>query len=166
MSTFNRIITSTLIACVCVASSMHTTPASANPNVNRDLKTALDRAGLNYSITENGDITLVYNLNGGRQQTVFILSESENLGNSMKTRRIFSSIPTFENGISQETKKQLLQHSNQKRIGSWIALSPKQFTFVAKVDANLSPEDLKTVTNWVAIVGDEMEQKLFGTDSY
>lgn len=70
MSTLSRVLSSTLIALVCLASSIQT--ASANPKADQDLKNALDRAGLNYSITERGDFKLVYNLDGGREHTVYI----------------------------------------------------------------------------------------------
>jgi hypothetical protein len=164
MPALNRIITSTLVACACLASSIQTAPASANPNVDQNLKSALDRAGLNYSIVENKYFKLTFNFNSGRKHTAFIESATSDFNKSTKVRRIFSVIPEFENDVSQETKKQLLQNSNQKRIGSWIAISPRAYSFIAKVDANLSPEDLKRMTDWVAAVGDEMEQKLFERD--
>jgi hypothetical protein len=169
MPMFNRLISSTLIACVCLVSSIQASPAQANPKVDQAIKKALDQASLTYSITEKGDFRVVYALNSGRKHTVVIDSLTSDLktsdpNKSMRIRRVYSFIPPFENGISQETKKQLLQDSNQKKIGSWTSNKPNEFTFTAKVDANLTPEDLKVITTWVAMIGDEMEQKLFGED--
>jgi hypothetical protein len=162
------------INATCVAIALTTTavalPAQANSAADQTLKASLDRAKLNYSITEGGNFRLHYTLNNGRKAVVIINSSTDSLRNSStKIRRIYSiGMPYAGASVPLDIKKQLLQNSNTKHIGSWTTWKHDDHIdigFVAKVDAEMSPDDLRQVASWVAETADAMEQKLFDVDN-
>ena len=153
-----------MLAC-CALLAMGTGAASAGtPDASVGKK--LDAQKLKYEVDGDGDYKLLFEVEGGRSQVVWVGSPVETLG-GMRIREVFSVAgsmpkPKAENDITTQavlTSGAMLKSATQK-LGGWV-LKPNGeesgFYYVAQVPADLGGEDLDTVARMVAKSADEFE---------
>jgi hypothetical protein len=135
---------------------------------NPQIKKVIEKAGLKYTVDKDGDFKLVFSVEEGRTQVVFISSATEEMGGETIVE-IWS--PAYKNSaITSETLALLLKDSGQKKIGAWEVISSDTQVFAlfkAKVPMSaLSPAFLQTVCEGVVTTADAMEKSLLGSDDF
>ncbi|NJM46922.1 MAG: hypothetical protein HC860_12830 [Alkalinema sp. RU_4_3] len=174
---FYRLISTAVVAAMTLSALAFVPPAQADSSDSRNLKNVMDKTGIPYKLIE-GHAAMKYAIpnSNGRSQYVLVKSEPHSLipsgSKQAKTFRIITSpirSGQFE-PLSLAVKQQLLQDSNVRIIGNWQNVRAEDGTddalvFVAKVDTDLSPQDLAQAIQWTATAADAMEQKLFDQDN-
>ncbi len=136
--------------------------AAGDPRLTKQL----DRMGIHYKITDSGNYSISYDLEGGRTQTVYIMGKTETYQNT-EIRELWSRAGTFDGVPSAEVMQKLLEESGQKVIGFWsIEKSNEGYIayFSVKVPVYLRDSDLSALLELTANVADEKEAELFNSD--
>ncbi len=132
------------------------------------IKELLRKAQLEYEI-EDGIFRLVVDVGEDRSQLVFINSQTKEIGGE-EIVEIWSPAYTETPNQQERLALHLLIASENKEIGAWQAyLSDAQvtFIFVAKVPLSaLTPSFLEAICEYVAIIADEVEERLTGEDEF
>jgi hypothetical protein len=127
----------------------------------------LDRAELKYETTGSGNFSIVQELEGGREQTVYIMSKTETYG-ALEIREIWTNAGSFEEEPSPESMMELLGDNDIEKIGAWNLEASDDGSYLAyfaiKVPVYLRDKDFLDMLEFAATVGDEMEAKLFDAD--
>lgn len=129
----------------------------------------LDRLCLEYSIDEDADYSLILELKPDRTQNVFIRSHVAEI-QTYRTRYVFSVALEFGGPIPPEMAVALLRYNHSVRCGAWM-WHPKPegrtvVVFSAGVPADVAAEALGSVIKYVALVADDLEEQLYGTDEF
>ncbi|QIL21110.1 hypothetical protein [Thermomonas sp. HDW16] len=143
-----------------VAGNLH----AASPDASVGKK--LDATGLKYEVDGDGDYKLLFAVDGGRSQIVWVRTPTEALG-GMRIREVLSiggkmSKPQTEEELTAQavlTSGAMLKSGNQK-LGGWVLKTSGDdsvFYYVAQVPADISAEDLQAVTQVVAKSADAFE---------
>ena len=154
-----RAIVLAMLACVATLYS----EGKADPRVAK----ALDRLGLKYSATSEGNYSLVYDLDGGRRQTVYIMSRTEKY-DGLEIREIWSNAGTLCDKPSYAEMLKLLEDNNTEKMGAWSLEADDDGCYLAyfaiRVPIDMKDSDLSSMMEFAAAVADEMEASLFGPD--
>ena len=130
---------------------------------------ALDNLGFNYEIEESGVIKVGMRFDGDRTQVAYISSTTSTLG-EMEIRTIASPANMSEGALPSEMANQLLKDNANKKLGAWqtVELQDQRHLtiFTAKIEANSSPEQLRSALYAVLTTADEMEAELNGGDRF
>ena len=129
----------------------------------------LDRLGLEYSIDDDSDYSLTLEPKPDRTQNVFIRSHVAEI-QTYRTRDVFSVALEFEGSIPPEMAVALLRYNHSVRCGAWM-WHPKPegktaVVFSASIPADAPAEPLGSVIKYVALVADDLEEQLYGTDNF
>lgn len=134
----------------------------ADPLVEGQLK-ALDYS---YEIDEDGDFKLVFDLEDGRSQLVFVRSPVEEYG-TLRVREIWS--PGFAvegDDFPAVVANRLLAESNDAKIGSWVKQGGTAM-FVVKIDAAAPADQLADALSAAVHTADALEEELtLGKDEF
>jgi hypothetical protein len=135
------------------------------------IKAVLDKAGLKYEITTDGDFKVVMRFDDTRTQLILINSSTERLNETnMEIREIYSVAYRANGIIPAEVANQLMKDSQKRKIGAWEIIGLKNGTsmavFDAKVNADISSENLEKVIRLVGIRADVMEKELTTQDNF
>jgi len=135
-----------------------------DPRVQKMLET-LD---LKYSIDEDGDFKVSFQLEDDRSQLAFINSDTETISD-FEVREIWSVAHIAEGFLDASTANYLLLANNNLKIGSWrlkeIGKSSFAVTFCIQVSANTDPESLLDALLLTLRTADEMELQFTGEDN-
>ncbi len=136
---------------------------------NKKIEKLLKKAQLHYSVDNDGDFKLVFDVGEGRSQVLFINSRTEEMG-GQEIVEIWS--PAYKGTPNQQGNfgLDLLLASSNKKIGAWQALQADNqviFVFIAKVPLSaLTPSFLRAACAGVAATADEVENQLTQADKF
>lgn len=136
--------------------------ADADPAIGRQL-TGL---GYTYEVDRDGDYQMVFDMDDGRTQLVYVRSAIENYG-SLSLREIWSPGFQIKNGdFPAAVANRLLVESNKAIAGSWVRQGETAM-YVVKIDANASADQLSDAIDAAIKTADKLEQELtLGADEF
>lgn len=165
----NRMIA---LACMLLAAGAANAGNSPDATVGRKL----DKLGLKYEVDADGDYKLLFEVDGGRSQIVWVRSPIETLG-GMRIREVLSisgkspkPSNTDEMTDAATAATAALLASNRQKLGGWVLKGSddsQAFYYVAQIPADLGPDDLDLVVRSVAKDADGFEamlEVLYGLD--
>lgn len=133
------------------------------------VKQALDSLGLNYEVEDSGAIKVGMRFDDQRTQVAYIASSTSALGD-MEIREIVSPANLTDGMLSADMANQLLKDNSSKKLGAWQTVELKEgrhvTLFTAQIDANSSPEQLRSALYAVLNTADTMEEDLTGGDRF
>ena len=137
--------------------------SKADPRIAKQL----DKLGMTYTTTKSGNYSVVYDRDGGRKQTVYIMSKTETYG-ALEIREIWSNAGSFDAEPEAETMLELLTENDTEKIGAWNVEASDDGTYLAyfsiKAPVYLRDKDLSSALEFASTVADKMEAKLFDRD--
>ncbi len=156
-----------------IAFSLPSVAQLGDDEINYDtrVKNALEEADLKYSIADNGNFKLVFELDGKRTQLVIIKSGTFEYG-GMEIREIISIAAKSDNKkfFKRDLLFDVLERNETYKLGAWQidgGEAPYFLEFSIKVSANANPDVLKQVLFLASKVADELEEELSGdADEY
>lgn len=128
----------------------------------------LDEAGLKWKIDDDGDFRLHNEVEDGRSQLIWILSNTSDL-RSLEIREIWSIAFKSKEPFSAETCRRLLTENGETKVGSWqMRKMGDEYVavFSAQIAANTDAETLVTVIDAVSQTADNLESELTGKDDW
>ncbi|KGQ19052.1 hypothetical protein LF41_144 [Lysobacter dokdonensis DS-58] len=134
-------------------------PAKATPDP--ALKAQLERLGMKYEVSGDGDYSVVfkYTDDGDRTQLVFVRSAVETYG-SHKIREVWAPAYKSPNGTIPETvANRLLEASDDLKLGAW-SKSDGYALFVVKIPADAGDDALDDALQLAGVTADDMENEL------
>jgi hypothetical protein len=145
------------------------TTASASAQDSR-VRSALDNAGLKYTITDNGNFKIPFDMGNGRTQVVIVNSKTYEFGGA-EIREIFSvaAIVSSKSAFTQNNLFRLLELNETYKIGAWQihgGESPYILQFAIRAGANTSSSILADLIKLAATTADDMEQRLTDEDKH
>jgi len=139
------------LACLAAFPALAAAPDAA-------IKAQLDSQDVHYKVDGDGDFEIVYDLDSGRTQRVWIRSSTDAYG-SLKVREIWS--PGYKlNGapLPPKVAQRLLESSNNLILGGWTV--QKEFAMlVVKIPVSSTPTQLRDATEFAADVADKLEKE-------
>jgi len=127
----------------------------------------LDRLGWQYKTTGSGNYSIVKDLDGGRSQTVYLMSKTESYG-GLEIREIWSNAGSMEEQPSQDQLMELLADNNTQKMGAWSVEASDDGSYLVyfsiKVPVYIKDKDLADIIDFAATVADEREERLFDAD--
>jgi hypothetical protein len=154
---------------LCLSAALAITGACLFAEGDADARVAkqLDRLGLQYKTTSSGNFSLDKDLDGGRTQTVYLMSKTETYG-GLEIREIWSNAGSMEEKPSDDQMMELLEDNNTEKLGAWSVEASDDGSYLIyfsiKVPVYLKDKDLSDAIDFAATVADEREAKLFDTD--
>ncbi len=148
----------------------HLQPAQAGAADPR-VKTALDKAGMKYELTDDGDYKVTLEFDDNRSQVVLINSNTEKLNDTnMEVREIYAVGYKATGSLTGEIANTMLKDSQKRKIGAWelvgLAGGKLLAVFNAKVNIDTSADNLAKIIQQVAIRADNMEKELTNKDDF
>jgi hypothetical protein len=145
------------------------TTASASAQDSR-VRSALDNAGLKYTITDNGNFKIPFDMGNGRTQVVIVNSKTYEFGGA-EIREIFSvaAIVSSKSAFTQNNLFKLLELNETYKIGAWQihgGESPYILQFAIRAGANTSSSILADLIKLAAKTADDMEERLTEEDKH
>jgi hypothetical protein len=141
---------------------------AADGNADARVAKQLDRLGIEYTTTDSNNFSIDRDLDGGRKQTVYIMSKTETYG-GLEIREVWSNAGNFAAVPTADQMKQLLDDNATEKIGAWSIEAADDDSYLAyfsiKIPSYLRDKDLADVIDFAASVADEMKKKLFDTDT-
>lgn len=147
------------------------TPALADtPGSTADSRVAklLQDAALTYSVDEDGDFRLIYDLPNGRSQLVWVASRTSRL-QTVEVRDVWSVADRSVGQVSPDVANQLLLDNATQALGAWqVQRSGDEYliVFSAQVAADTAAPTLVETLDAVMRVADELERQLTGGDRF
>jgi hypothetical protein len=135
----------------------------ADPRVAKQL----DKIGIEYSTTKSNNYSIAQDLDGGRKQTVYIMSKTQTIG-GLEVREIWSNAGSFTAEPTSDQMLTLLSDNNAQDMGAWTIEASDDGSYLAyfsiKVPTYIRDKDLSDVIDLAATAADAMELKLFNAD--
>lgn len=151
-----------LTALALLALSTSALAAEADPSIARQL----DQLNYTYEVDADGDYQMVFDLDEGRTQLVYVRSAIENYG-SLSVREIWS--PGFQvksGDFPVAVANRLLADSNKAIAGGWVRQGETAM-FVVKIDAKATTDQLSDAIDAAIKTADKLEQELtLGADEF
>lgn len=130
------------------------------------IRSALNQLDLKYKVTDLGNFRMVFSLDEGRTQLVFINSKTETY-HGLEIREVWAPAYKSENPFSAAVANRLLTDSDENKIGAWAVYRDNDNAYVAKyvakIDAGADPQSLQAVITAVIKCADAMEKELTGS---
>ncbi len=131
------------------------------------VRRALRNAGVNFAVDNNNDFRITWKVGDrGRTQLAFVNSSTESWAGG-EWRDVYA-YGYKGKALEQEKLVELLKFNSTRKIGAWDLLVDNSGTWYLRhrivLPANASGEELSSASQAVAVVADELEQKLLGTD--
>ena len=140
--------------------------AAQAAEADRSIGRQLDSLGYNHEIDADGDYQMVFDMDDGRSQLVYVRSAIENYG-SLSVREIWSPGFRIKGGdFPAAVANRLLVDSNTAKIGSWVRQGDIAM-YVVKIDSNASADQLSDAIDAAIKTADKLEQELtLGADEF
>lgn len=161
--------TKTTLAVCCLLMAAGAPGAARAGNADASVGKKLDALGLKYEVDADGDYKLLFEVENGRSQIVWVRSPVETLGN-MRIREVLSIAgkspkPRNDEEVASAAvvATAALLDASKKKLGGWVlkgADDTQAFYYVAQIPADASGDDLKSVVVSVAKSTDGFEQLL------
>ena len=143
--------------------------AMAAPKSDARVKAALDALKMPYEVSESGSFRVIYKREDGRDQLVVISASTEKY-DKMEIREIWTIGYEAPGVLEPAVARRLLEASEGYKLGAWSVVKSDnggvRAALSAKVNANLSKEDLASVIEAVGESGDDMELELTEKDAF
>ncbi|HZH44526.1 MAG TPA: hypothetical protein VEY50_10640 [Lysobacter sp.] len=156
-----HLLTASLLATLCLA-PVAATAAEPDPLIGRQLKSL----EYDYEIDEDGDYKLLFELDGGRTQLVFVRSSVETFG-THRIREIWS--PGYESkgkSFPADVANRLLTDSHESKLGAWVK-QEQYAVFVVKISADADAKELDDAIEAAFRTADQLESELSpGKDAF
>lgn len=134
-------------------------PATAAVSNDAALGERLRALGLKPELDADGDYRLLFGLDGGRQQVVYVRSHTEAFG-QLRIREIWS--PAYQASgdvLPGEIANRLLQDGQENILGAWVRQDGTAI-YVTRVPADLSGPALSDAIEATTRAADAMEAEL------
>lgn len=159
--------TALLMTAALFLAALGTAGAQAAAKASADIAQQLDRLGLKYTVTKSGNYSIVYDLDGGRTQTVYVMGKTDKVG-ATEIRELWSRAGTMDSAPTEEEMQKLLEESGGAKVGFWALEETDNggFTiyFSVKVPVYLNDSDLAALLQFAADTADQKEEELFNAD--
>lgn len=136
------------------------------PAGDRRVAPLLDKAGIDYSIDDDGDYKIILDVGDGRTQLLYVISNTNQVDN-MEIREVWSFSVIKEDGLTYEELDRMLRENARLKLGCWqvVTNSGKDVAlFCVQMDANSNSETLGNIVRYVASKADALEKDILGTD--
>jgi hypothetical protein len=145
-------------------------PANAAEQEDARVRATLEKAGVEFTVTDDKTFKVIVKLKDGRTQVVLIDSETSKIkGTNMEFREVYALAYKVEGSLPAKLSNKMMKQSHDKKIGAWEIIEGSGSSlavFTAKVDAELNETNLVKIINSVGLVADTMEQEISGKDEY
>jgi hypothetical protein len=121
------------------------------------VKAALDAQKLKYEIDKDGDFRVIFDLDEGRSQLVWIRSPVNSYG-ALKVREVWSAGYKTDDPLSAQQANRLLDRSHDLILGGWTR-EKGYAMLVVKIPANASAQQLRDAAEYAADVADNIEKE-------
>jgi hypothetical protein len=132
------------------------------------VKRHLDAKDTPYKIDDDNDFAVTVDMGDGRTHQVYVISDTNAVGN-LRVREIWATgyQSPDKRTIPVGVANRLLEHSHEVILGSWVKQGQGTATFVIKVPADASADDLDRAIDTAASTADKMELEFTGeTDEF
>lgn len=132
------------------------------------VRRALKNAGINFTVDNSNDFRMTWKVGDeGRTQLAVVNSNTENWAGG-EWRDVYA-FGYKGKPLEQEKLVELLRFNSTRKIGAWELIVDDAGTWFLRhrvvLPADASSEELSSASQVVAVVADELEQKLLGTDN-
>ncbi|MCF7220329.1 YbjN domain-containing protein [Marilutibacter chinensis] len=145
----SALLATTLLSCAALfGSTAHAQDAA--------IKRQLDALGHDYEIDDDGDYKMTFEVDDGRTQLVFVISNVETYG-SHRVREVWA--PAYraeESDFPALVANRLLQETMENKLGAW-AKQDDMAVYVVKISADAPDDELNDAIEYAAQVADRME---------
>lgn len=132
------------------------------------VKKLLEDAEIKYEVDKDGDFKLINEVNDGRTQLVFVLSETSKLG-TLEIRQLWSVAYRSKDPFPALIANRLLEANSEVKLGAWQTLKMGNdylAIFSAQVAADTDRRSLLLALHAVTTTADEIEKELTGKDDF
>jgi opacity protein-like surface antigen len=145
-------------------------PVNAAEQEDGRVRAALEKAGVEFTVTDDKTFKVIVKLKGGRTQVVLIDSNTSKIkGTNMEFREVYALAHKVEDNLPADLSNKMMKQSHDKKIGAWELIQGNGTSlaiFTAKVDAGLNDTNIVKIINSVGLVADTMEEEISGKDEY
>lgn len=142
-------------------------PAPA-PTADARVERLLKEVAAEYTVDEDGDFRLVYDIGGGRSQLVWIPSGTSEFG-ALEIRQIWSIAHRSKGPLPADLANRLLDRNGAVILGAWLtepAGDELGVIFAVQVAAETDALSLRSAIHAVATTADAMEKELTAKDDF
>jgi hypothetical protein len=142
-------------------------PAPA-PTADARVERLLKEVAAEYTVDEDGDFRLVYDIGGGRSQLVWIPSGTSNFG-PLEIRQVWSIAHRSRGPLPVDLANRLLDRNGAVILGAWLtepAGDELGVIFAVQVAAETDALSLRSAIHAVATTADAMENELTAKDDF
>jgi hypothetical protein len=134
------------------------------------VRAALEKAGVEFQVTDDKTFKVIVKLKSGRTQVVLIDSNTSKIdGTNMEFREVYALAHKVKGNLPEELSNKMMKQSHDKKIGAWEIIQGSDndlAVFTAKIDSNFNGKNLAKIINSVGLVADTMEQEISSKDEY
>lgn len=131
------------------------------PNYDRRVERILLQEDITYSIDEDGDFRVVFDLGEGRSQLAYIISDTSDY-EGLEIREIWSVGYQSEEGpFPADVANLLLEDTFTRKLGGW-ARDEGMAVYIVRLDADADADELINSLLLALYVADEVEESLTG----
>jgi|GEM_PF-1494532 len=127
----------------------------------------LDRLGVKYTVNPSGNYSVTYDLDGGRSQTVYIMSETDTY-NGVEIREIWSNAGDLDSEPAADQLVDLMTESGKNKVGCWALEAQDDgkylLFYTIKFPADAGDAAYRAMLEFASSVADEREEAIFGVD--
>lgn len=155
-----------LLAAIVAAMVLPVTSGDAASGSDPRLTKALEKAGLKYTTTKDGDCKLLFNLDEDRTHIVWAESNTETVGD-FEIREVWAAGWQGDSQMDSDDMTRLLKENAATKIGAWELLEDDgsfYAVFTAKIPADLPSAELKTILGFISAKADGLEKDLLDSD--
>jgi hypothetical protein len=170
MQTRSHQLVSSLVVSMALGASVaqaQDAPAPA-PTADARVQRLLAEVAAEYTVDEDGDFRLVYDIGGGRSQLVWIPSSTSDFG-ALEIRQIWSIAHRSKGPLPADLANRLLDRNGAVILGAWLtepAGDELGIIFAVQVAAETDMLSLRSAIHAVATTADAMEKELTGQDDF
>lgn len=138
------------------------------PAADARVERLLKEVAAEYTVDEDGDFRLVYDIGGGRSQLVWIPSGTADFG-ALEIRQIWSIAHRSKGPLPAELANRLLDRNGAVILGAWLtepAGDELGVIFAVQVAAEADALSLRSAIHAVATTADAMEEELTAKDDF
>lgn len=138
------------------------------PTADARVERLLKEVAAEYTVDEDGDFRLVYDIGGGRSQLVWIPSGTSKFG-ALEIRQIWSIAHRSKGPLPADLANQLLDRNGAVILGGWLtepAGDELGVIFAVQVAAETDALSLRSAIHAVATTADAMEKELTAKDDF
>jgi hypothetical protein len=169
-----RMLSSRLLSNLVVMLSLSASAAQAQdapapaPTADARVERLLKEVAAEYTVDEDGDFRLVYDIGGGRSQLIWIPSGTSDFG-ALEIRQVWSIAHRSQGPLPAELANRLLDRNGAVILGAWLtepAGDELGVIFAVQVAAETDALSLRSAIHAVATTADAMENELTGKDDF